>query len=319
MKKTFAYVIGVLFLLALPLLPVGQYNMHILIIAAIFAVMTLSLNLITGYVGELSLGHAAFFGIGAFTSALLSLKANLSFWVAFPAAGLVAGIFGLGIGYVTLRLRGAYFVIVTLAFAEIVRLVDINWVGLTRGPMGLSDIPLPSITLPFVGKMVFSSKIHFYYLALGFLALVVYITYRLVHSRIGRAWIAIRENEPLAHSVGVSAFMYALLAFVVGAVFTGMAGSIYAHYMSFIGPDVFSFSLTVSMLIMLITGGQGTIAGPVVGALIFTALPEYLRFLDLYRFSIFGIILMLVVMFMPEGIVPIYERFLTYLNERVRR
>jgi len=302
-----------------PFLPVGKYNIHILILAAIFAVTTLSLNLITGYVGELSLGHAAFFGIGAFTSALLSLRFNLSFWICFPAAGVMAGIFALGIGYVTLRLRGAFFVIVTLAFGEIVRLVDVNWVSLTKGPMGLTDIPLPQITLPIVGKIIFSSKTHFYYLSFLFLTLVIYITYRLVHSRIGRAWTAIRENEPLAQSVGVSAFKYAFLAFVLGAIFAGMAGSLYAHYMSFIGPDVFSFSLTISMLIMLIAGGQGTIVGPVIGALIFTSLPEYLRVTELYRLSIFGIILMLVVLFIPEGIVPATARVVAYLKERKRQ
>jgi branched-chain amino acid transport system permease protein len=311
-----AFCILLLCFFLFPLLPIGAYQTHILILAAIFSVMTLSLNLITGYVGELSLGHAAFFGIGAFTSALLSLRGNLSFWLSLPAAGIMAGAFGLGIGYVTLRLRGAYFVIVTLAFAGIIELVDINWVSLTNGPMGLTDIPLPQIFIPGLGLIVLRSKLHFFYLSLVFLMLVMYICYRLVNSRIGRAWISIRENEALAQSVGVSAFRYALLAFVLGSVFTGMAGSIYAHYMSFIGPEVFGFSLTIEMLIMLITGGTGTISGPVIGALIFTALPEYLRVAQLYRLSIFGIILMLAVMFFPQGIVPVSGQLLTYFRER---
>jgi branched-chain amino acid transport system permease protein len=315
-KRMAAYGILLLCLFLFPWVPIGAYQMHLLILAAIFSVMTLSLNLITGYVGELSLGHAAFFGIGAFTSALLSLRGNFSFWLSLPAAGIMAGLLGLGIGYVTLRLRGAYFVIVTLAFAEIIELVDINWVSLTNGPMGLTDIPLPQIFVPRLGLIIFSSKLHFFYLSLVFLILVIYACYRLVNSRIGRAWISIRENEPLAQSVGVSAFKYALLAFVIGSVFTGMAGSIYAHYMSFIGPEVFGFSLTIDMLIMLITGGTGTISGPVIGALIFTALPEYLRVAQLYRLSIFGIILILAVMFFPQGIVPVSGQLLTYIRER---
>jgi branched-chain amino acid transport system permease protein len=316
MKRMVAFCILLLCFFLFPFLPIGEYQTHLLILAAIFSVMTLSLNLITGYVGELSLGHAAFFGIGAFTSALLSLRGNFSFWLSLPAAGIMAGIFGLGIGYVTLRLRGAYFVIVTLAFAEIIELVDINWVSLTNGPMGLTDIPLPQIFIPGLGSIVLSSKLHFFYLSLVFLILVIYICYRLVNSRIGRAWISIRENEALAQSVGVSAFKYALLAFVLGSVFTGMAGSIYAHYMSFIGPEVFGFSLTIEMLIMLITGGTGTISGPVIGALIFTALPEYLRVAQLYRLSIFGMILMLAVMFFPQGIVPVSGQLLTYFRGR---
>ena len=237
MKKRFSYFrwfLFLFFLLSVPFLPIGNYQLHIIIIGCIYAVMVLSLNLITGYVGELSLGNVAFFGVGAFTSALLTLG-GVSFWVSFLAAGMVAGIFGSLIGYITLKLRGAYFVIVTLAFAEILRLIDTNWTSLTNGPMGLSNIPLPEIHIPYLLNITFSDKIHFYYLSLGLLLLALYVVYRLVNSRIGRAWVSIRENEDLAKSIGINAFNYALLAFVVGAIFTGLGGSVYAHYMSFMG------------------------------------------------------------------------------------
>jgi len=318
MKKRLSYFGLFFFLLLVPFLPIGNYQLHIIIMGCIYAVMVLSLNLITGYVGELSLGNAAFFGVGAFSAALLTLKVGLSFWVGFLAAGIIAGIFGFLIGYVTLRLRGAYFVIVTLAFAEILRLIDTNWVSLTNGPMGLSNIPLPEIHIPYLLNITFSSKIHFYYLSLGLLLLTVYTVYRLVNSRIGRAWVSIRENEDLAESIGIDAFKYALLAFVIGAIFTGLGGSIYAHYMSFIGPEVFAFPITINMLIMLIMGGKGTIIGPIIGAFIFTALPEYLRVAGLYRLSIFGIILILAVVFLPQGIAYIPRQIVSFVKERSR-
>jgi len=321
MKKRFSYFrwfLFLFFLLSVPFLPIGNYQLHIIIIGCIYAVMVLSLNLITGYVGELSLGNVAFFGVGAFTSALLTLG-GVSFWVSFLAAGMVAGIFGSLIGYITLKLRGAYFVIVTLAFAEILRLIDTNWTSLTNGPMGLSNIPLPEIHIPYLLNITFSDKIHFYYLSLGLLLLALYVVYRLVNSRIGRAWVSIRENEDLAKSIGINAFNYALLAFVVGAIFTGLGGSVYAHYMSFIGPDVFSFSITVSMLIMLIMGGKGTIIGPIIGAFVFTALPEYLRIAQLYRLSILGIILIFAVIFLPAGIVSMPKRIISFIKERRRQ
>jgi branched-chain amino acid transport system permease protein len=266
-----------------------------------------SLNLLIGYVGEISLGHTAFFGVGAYTSAILFLRMGVPFWLGLPAAGIMAAIFGFLIGYPTLRTRGPYFVIVTLAFSEILRLICSNWISLTNGPMGLKNIQPPTIHLGNWLHFEFSSKNSYYYLILGLVFLTLYICYRYVDSRFGRACMAIRENEPLASSVGIWAAKWGIVTFVLSTFLAGLAGSFYAHYVLFISPDLFGFSFTINMLLMLIIGGKGTMAGPVLGAVLFTIIPEYLRVAEIYRLSIFGLLLMVAVIFMPRGMIQLWE------------
>lgn len=293
-------------LLALPWLVPGDYEKHILIMGGIFVVLVSSLNLLVGFFGELSLGHHAFFGLGAYTSALLALRLGLPFWLDLVMAGVVAAAFGLGIGYVTLRLRGPYFVIVTLAFAEILRLVVHNWIGLTNGPMGLKGIPPPDVGLPGLFSVRILTKDAYYYVILGLVLVTVLVISRLVDSGVGRAFKAVRENEGLAASVGVDAFAFGLLAFGVSTFFAGLAGSFWAHYVLFVSPDLLGFSFTISMLLMLIIGGRGTMAGPILGAVIFTIVPEYLRVAEIYRLSIFGLLLVVATLFIPRGLASLF-------------
>jgi branched-chain amino acid transport system permease protein len=292
----------------LPLAVTSKYQLHLVIMAAIFAILTMGLNLIYGYVGQLSLGHTAFFGIGAYTSALLALRLELGFgWTLLAAAGL-AGLAGAFIGHITLRLREAYFVIVTLSFSEIIYLVVVNWVDFTGGPMGLPGVPSPAGSLPGVGAWEVTSKVSYYYLTIAVLLPLVLIVYRMIRSPIGTAFVALRENEDLAASVGISAYRYAMIAFVTGAAFAGLGGSLYAHYVGFISPEVFTFHYMIMMLIMAIIGGLGTISGPIVGSVLFTLLSEYLRVAEKLREPIFGAILMVSIIFMPQGIVPLAGR-----------
>jgi branched-chain amino acid transport system permease protein len=279
----------------------SPYHLHVLIMAGVFAILALSLNLLLGYTGQLSLGHAAFFGIGAYTSALLALKLEWSFWLALPSAAVAAGLAGWAIGRLALKLRGAYFVLVTISFAGVISLVSINWMELTNGPLGLPGVPPPEL-----GPWSLRTKTAYYYLVLAAAALAYLVCHRLVYSRIGRALVALRENEPLAESVGIDGTRYLVLAAVVSAALAGVAGSLYAHYTRFVSPEVFLFTYTVTMVIMVIAGGKGTLVGPVVGALLFTALPEALREAMAWQWQMlaYGVVLVVLVFFLPRGIVP---------------
>jgi len=288
-------------LLAVPYGLPSPYHLHVLIMAGIFAILAQSLNLLLGYTGLLSLGHAAFFGIGAYASALLALRIGWPFAAGFVAAVVLAAGSGYLIGRLAIRLRGAYFVLVTLSFAGVVSLVAVNWMSLTNGPLGLAGVP-PAELLGFA----FVTKRAAYYLVLGVAAGAYLLCARLVRSRIGRALLALRENEALAASVGVDGTRYLALATVLSAGLAGAAGSLYAHYTRFVSPEVFLFSYTVTMVVMVVAGGKGTLAGPVVGAVIFTVLPEALRELASWQWQmlLYGVLLILTLFFLPRGIVP---------------
>ncbi len=293
--------LGALLALTLPFWLANPYFLHVVIMAGIFGVLALSLNLLLGYTGQLSLGHAAFFGIGAYTSALLTLRLDWSVWPALACAVAFTALTGWLIGRLALKLRGAYFVLVTISFAGVISLVSVNWMELTNGPLGLPGVPAPEL-----GPWSLRAKSAYYYLVLAGVVLSYLVCARLVGSRIGRAFLALRENEPLAESVGVDVTHYLVLAAVVSAGMAGLAGSLYAHYTRFVSPEVFLFTYTVTMVVMVVAGGKGTLAGPLVGALLFTALPEALRLATSWQWQMlaYGVLLVLLVFFLPRGIVP---------------
>lgn len=289
----------VLLAAVLPQLVRNEYILHLGIMVLFSLILATSFNLIVGYVGEFPLGHMAFLGIGAYAAALGSSKLGLPIYFTVPLAGAVAAVFGLGIGAITLRLRGPFFVIITLCFAEVLRLIANNWVGFTNGPMGISGIkkPVAMAALDALGQ-----KTAFYYIALLLAAIVLYIAFRFVYSNIGRGAVAVRENRFVAQSVGISPFHYALLTFVIAAALAGLSGGFYAHYISFVGPEVFGFSFMASTIIMVLLGGKGTLLGPILGAFAVVVLEEYLRDFKELRLSIFGAIVIAVVLFMPRGV-----------------
>jgi len=289
-----------------PLVVRDTFVLDSVILILLWGALSAAWNVAGGYAGQVSLGHAAFFGIGAYTSALLSLKLDWSFWLALPSAAAMAGVAGWAIGRLALKLRGAYFVLVTISFAGVISLVSVNWMELTNGPLGLPGIPAPEL-----GPWTLRTKRTYYYLVLVAAAFAYLVCYRLVHSRIGRALVALRENEPLAESVGIDATRYLVLAAVISAALAGVAGSLYAHYTRFVSPEVFLFTYTVTMVIMVVAGGQGTLVGPVIGALLFTALPEALREAMAWQWQMlaYGVVLVALVFFLPRGIVPSFERW----------
>ncbi len=318
--KRAATALWVAFLVSIPLWMTDQYVLHVLIVTGIFIVAAISLNLLLGYAGQLSLGHVAFFGIGAYASALVSLGFSAQVapgvvaaldpqpvWCGMLAAVVVAGAFGWLIGKLSFRVRGAYFVIVSISFAEVMRLVAVNWVELTQGPMALNNIPPLTLWVPGLGEHAFWKKPANYWLVLAVAVVSYVLVRRLVHSRAGRAMVALRENEPLATSVGVDVTRSLVLAAVVSAAIAGAAGALYAHYVRIVDPDVFLFLYTVTMVIMVITGGKGTLAGPIVGGLIFGLAPETLRAAAIrpeVQWIAYGVLMILVLYFLPTGIVP---------------
>jgi branched-chain amino acid transport system permease protein len=306
-------------LAALPLAVSNQYALFTLTSAGIFIIAAMSLNLLLGYAGQLSLGHVAFFGIGAYVTALFSLGFEFYYgaddplvvdpkpvWLAFTFAVCVAGAFGWVIGKLAFRVRGAHFVILTIGFAQVSRMVALNWVSLTNGPMALSNIPPLSVWLPGYGVMPFTGRVANYYLVLAFGVLTYWIVAQIVRSRVGRALVALRENESLARSVGIKVTRYLVIATVISAAIAGGAGAIYAHYIRVIDPDVFLFIYTVTMVIMVMTGGKGTLLGPVVGGLIFGIIPELVRQVARpeLQWILYGVAMILIVFFLPKGIVP---------------
>jgi branched-chain amino acid transport system permease protein len=284
----------------------NPYHLHTLIMAGIFAVLALSLNLLLGYTGQLSLGHAAFFGIGAYASALLTVKLEWSPWLGLLAAVLLPALTGWGIGRLALKLRGAYFVLLTISFAGVVSLVSLNWMDLTNGPLGIPGVPALAVALPGLPELPLRSKPAFFYVVLVAVVAAYGFCRRLIASRIGRALIALRENETLAESVGIDGTHYLVVAAAISAGMAGAAGGLYAHYTRFVSPEVFLFTYTVTMVIMVVAGGKGTLAGPIVGAVIFTVLPETLRALTSWQWQmlLYGVLLIATLFFMPQGIVP---------------
>lgn len=288
----------------------NPYHLHTLIMAGIFAVLALSLNLLLGYTGQLSLGHAAFFGIGAYATGLLTVKLEWSPWIGLLAAVVLPGAAGYVIGRLALKLRGAYFVLLTISFAGCVSLVSVNWMDLTNGPLGLPGVPPLEIALPGIPPLSLRTKPAFYYVVLAAVALSYLVCLALIRSRVGRALVALRENETLAASVGIDGTHYLVLAAVVSAAMAGFGGGLYAHYTRFVSPEVFLFTYTVTMVIMVVAGGKGTLAGPIVGAVLFTVLPEALRAAASWQWQmlLYGVLLVGVLFFMPEGIVPAARR-----------
>ena len=289
-------------LLALPWIVTGRYGIYLATMVGIFVILVISLNLVFGFTGQISLAHGAFYGIGAYTCGILQVRGILPFWPALVVAILFTGIIGILVGIPMLRTRGPYFAIGTMCLGIIVSLVLLNWQSLTGGT-SLGGIAGPGRMNIGGWEIDFLSSKTYYYLVLIFDALSLFLIYRLIHSRIGRALIAIREEEELAESIGVNPMKFKVLSFGIAAMFAGLGGGLYAGYMGAIDPDIASVGTSFNLLVMVLMGGAGTIMGSIVGPILLWMIPEWLQAAQQYRPLIFGFILLLIIIFMPRGIV----------------
>ena len=297
-------------LLSVPLYA-GNYIVYMLSLTAIYVIVSLGLNLLSGYTGQISLGHAAFMAIGAYSSSYLTVKLNLPFWFALPASGVITSIAGILIGIAALRLSGFYLAIATMAFAFIVDEVILNWESVTNGANGIK-LPAPSI-----GRLTLTTDTQCYYLILAISLIMLWGAKNITRSSLGRAFIAIRNSETAAEIIGVNLFKYKTIAFIISAFYTGIAGSLFAHFLKYISPSNFTLTDSIGFIIMILVGGVGTILGSVYGAIFITFLPEGIRFLkDVFPFFVletglqglvYGLILLLFIILEPTGL---YGRWL---------
>ncbi|RLG90788.1 MAG: branched-chain amino acid ABC transporter permease [Candidatus Hecatellales archaeon] len=323
--KILGVIVGLIVVFLLPLWVKNPYYLHILIMMGIWIILVSSLNLIVGYTGQVSLCHTIFYGIGAYTSAILVAKYGWSFWTALPLAGVVAALTSTLIGYPSLRLRGHYLGIATLAFAVIMNMVFCNWKALTYSPTGLPGGPGFVEGVPRPEPAFFKSDFGYYYLTYIITLISLFIIYRLVNSPIGRAFTAIREDEELAEAMGLDVAKYKFLAFTVGCFFAGIAGSLYAHYMITVVPDTFTFLTSMDVLIGVVVGGIGTFTGSILGAIFMVIVPEILAFpfaeayVAALQIIIYAIVLIVVVNITPRGLAGIVKDVSKILTSSLKK
>ncbi len=288
--------------LAIPWVSPSAYGIVLLNMALMYTIVVIGLNFVYGYGGFFSLAQAAFWGIGAYTAALLTTDWKMGFLVGMLGAAVVTSLCGLLLGLPTLKLRSHYLTLATLAFAEVVRLVLMNTEWLTHGAQGIRGIPPAA-----VGPLVFSDAYRFYYLNLLVVVLAILFSVRFRHSRLGRALEATRDDELAARASGVNVTYCRVLAFTLSALMAGLAGGLWAHFSAYISPETFDLFATIRFVSMLLIGGAGTAIGPVIGAFFLTYLPEWLRFLEAYYMAIYGLAIVLILVFAPRGLVGLVE------------
>jgi branched-chain amino acid transport system permease protein len=286
-----------LVVLFFPFIVKNPYFLRLGIISLMYGGLALSLNLVSGFLGQVSLGHAAFLGVGAYTSSLLSVHYGLPFPLTAIAAVALSALFGVLLGLPTLKLSGSYLAIVSMGFCEIIRLVELNWESLTRGPMGITNISYPII----FGTEIRSSQ-SFYYLCLVLVGIICFFSSNLLRSYAGRAIKSIREDPTAAAFMGINVFKWKVFTFSFSAGMAGLMGAFYAHYMRFIDPTIFNFDQSTSILCMVIVGGSGSVVGSFLGALILSIVPELLRNLAGVRMLIYGLVMAGMMVLRPQGI-----------------
>jgi branched-chain amino acid transport system permease protein len=292
-------------LLAVPALAAQQpYVLHVLILTCLYAIPAVGLNLMLGYTGLVSLGHMAFAGVGAYTAAVLMVDAGWSFWLALAAGVLGSAAAGAAIGAVCLRFRTHFFMIVTLAFGLMLYSVMNNWDDVTRGAAGFPGIPRPAP----IGEWSFGPLSHFYYLALGGALAAFAAQWLAVRSSFGRVLVALRQDERLAQAKGVNGMLYKSAVFALGSALAGLGGVLHVSFLRVAAPASFTLAESINAVLIVIVGGAGTLAGPALGALVFVGLPEYLRIAAEWRLVLFGVLLVLITLFAPQGLAGLLAR-----------
>jgi branched-chain amino acid transport system permease protein len=288
---------AVIFFCFLPL-GMGVYTQHVMIVSLFYVMMAASWNLLAGYTGQVSFGHAAFAGIGAYTSGILAVKAGINPWVGVAVGTVLAGIIGLGVGVLCLKMGGIYLSLTTLAFSQILHIIITNEYEITRGTMGLQ---VPGLTAEY-------SKITYFYIMLAAAVLILIVVYRMIRSDLGLNFRAVQNDEQAARSVGVNVVRVRLTAFTVSSAMAGFAGGLYGHYLLLITPEIPSLDLQFFVLAMTVIGGMGSYLGPIIGAFVLNFLSEYIRAYGEYHLLVFGLIALAMARFAPAGIVGIWRQ-----------
>lgn len=278
-------------------LGVGIYPQHVLIVSLFYVMMAASWNLLAGYTGQVSFGHAAMAGIGAYTSGILAAKAGVNPWIGVAAGTLLAALLGLGLGALCLKMGGIYLSLTTLAFSQILHILIVNEYEVTRGTMGL-QVP---------GLLPEYSKLAYYYILLAAAVLVLLILYRMIQSNLGLNFRAVQNDETAARAVGVRVLHLRVLAFTVASAMAGFAGGLYGHYLLLITPEIPSLDLQFYVLAMTVIGGMGSFVGPIVGAFAINILAEKIRDYGEYHVLVFGLVALIVARFAPEGLIGVWR------------
>jgi branched-chain amino acid transport system permease protein len=301
------YGVVALFLGFLPFFVTSIYVLHVINMILISTIIVSGMNIIMGYCGQFMLAQAALYGIGAYTSALLATKLGLSFWICLPLAIVVTAIAGLLISLPCLKVKGHYLAIVSLGLAVVIHEAMVNLVDLTNGPGGIIRIPPPSLF-----GMSLDTDHRYYYLLLVLTILSILFVKGILESRVGRAFIAIRESYTAAEAMGINHRFYKIIAFILSASYAGLAGSLYAHLIKFVSPDSFGLEELLLEIAMLLVGGIGTLAGPILGATVLSFGYEYLRALKGLQMVVYGLMILFFVIFIPQGLVTIKDRVLAF-------
>jgi branched-chain amino acid transport system permease protein len=303
LRKRMAFGALILLAIAAPLVITGNYQRHLMVMCGIWVISSMGLNLILGYVGQLNLAHGTFFGIGAYATALLIQGLGFSFWAALPLGCLITAVLGFLTGLPTLRTKGHYFPIATMCLGISIYYVVARWDDLTGGARGLFGLPRPgSIPIPFIGEISFDTTLTCYYLVLFFVIITLLVIFRFTHSLVGKRLAAIRGNENLAQSVGINTMWDKVVFLSISTFIAGLAGGLYAAYMGSLMAEQAHFLGSFEMLMNVMIGGVGTLTGPIIGGILLPVLTETLHFLGNLRLVIYGVLLILIMGFLPQGI-----------------
>ncbi|HNQ65381.1 MAG TPA: branched-chain amino acid ABC transporter permease [Smithella sp.] len=312
--QIFIFVIFALAVLSVPFFLQGNYLLNVLVFVGINTMLAVGLNLLLGYAGQISLGHAAFFGMGAYISGIVTSRYPVEPFLIIFLAAVCVGLIAFVIGFPILKLKGHYLAMATLGFGIIMYIIFNETVDWTGGPSGLSGIPSLKI-----GPVVFDNDQSNYYLVWVFTLVVMMLSINLSNSRIGRALRAIHDSEVAARVMGVNARLLKVQIFTVSAVISAVAGSLYAHVMTFIAPASFGFNFSVELLTMIVIGGLGSVYGSFLGAVILTMMPEFLRVFQDLDIVIYGLMLILMTMYMPGGLISGIEMAAEFFSSRLRK
>ncbi len=302
MKTKGSWLVGLLSLYLVPQVVTNDYWLHTLDMTLIFIIAATGLNLISGFTGQLSLGHGALFGIGAYATSLISVKLGVSFWISVPLAAIIAALFGIIIGIPSLKLEGPYLALTTIGFGQIIEIILNEWQDLTGGPMGFQGIPYPSL-----GSRTLTTAGDQYYILLTITIVAIWLIKNLIDSKTGRAFRAVKGDNRAAGVMGINTVYYKLLAFVISAGLAGLAGALYAHRAGYVSPDTFNFGLSLQLLLMVVLGGMGSLAGAIVGAAFLELAFVLLRGVEEYQMIFYAVAIILSSMFMPRGLVGLAQ------------